>query len=37
MKRAVFFYSWGWIAVVDRKDPYHETAKSFYLPISGQT
>jgi len=30
MKRPYFFDSWGWIAVVDRKDPYHETAKSFY-------
>ena len=30
MKKLVFFDSWGWIAVVDRKDPYHETAKPFY-------
>jgi len=30
MKKSIFFDSWGWIAVVDRKDPYHETAKPFY-------
>jgi len=30
MKKPVFFDSWGWIAVVDRKDPYHEIAKPFY-------
>jgi predicted nucleic acid-binding protein len=30
MKRPIFFDSWGWIAVVDRKDPYHEAAKLFY-------
>jgi len=31
MKRPYFFDSWGWIAVVDRKDPYHETAKSLLI------
>ncbi len=30
MKKPIFFDSWGWIAVVDRKDPYHKTAKHFY-------
>ena len=30
MRKPIFFDSWGWIAVVDRKDPYHETAKAFY-------
>ena len=30
MKKPVFFDSWGWIAVADRKDPYHKIAKSFY-------
>jgi len=30
MRKSIFFDSWGWIAVVDRKDPYHETAKPFY-------
>ena len=30
MKKHIFFDSWGWISVVDRKDPYHETARSFY-------
>ena len=30
MKKPIFFDSWGWIAVTDRKDPYHETAKTFY-------
>ena len=30
MKEPIFFDSWGWIAVADRKDPYHETAKPFY-------
>ncbi len=30
MKKPVFFDSWGWIAVVDRKDPYHKVAKVFY-------
>jgi len=30
MKKSVFFDSWGWIAVADRKDPYHKIAKSFY-------
>jgi predicted nucleic acid-binding protein len=30
MKKAIFFDSWGWIAVADSKDPYHETAKPFY-------
>jgi predicted nucleic acid-binding protein len=37
MKKSVFFDSWGWIAVVDRKDPYHERAKPFYqeyVPIT---
>jgi predicted nucleic acid-binding protein len=30
MKKPIFFDSWGWIALVDRKDPYHKTAKPFY-------
>ena len=30
MKKSIFFDSWGWIAVVDRKDPYHEAARPFY-------
>lgn len=30
MKHPVFFDSWAWIAVIDRKDPYHKEAKSFY-------
>jgi len=30
MKKPIFFDSWGWIAVADRKDSYHETAKPFY-------
>lgn len=30
MKKHILFDSWGWIAVTDRKDPYHETAKPFY-------
>ena len=30
MRKPVFFDSWGWIAVVDRKDPYHEAARPFY-------
>jgi len=30
VKKPIFFDSWGWIAVTDRKDPYHETAKPFY-------
>gem|GEM_PF-6614240 len=27
MKHPVFFDSWGWIAVADRKDPYHRNSK----------
>ena len=30
MRKAIFFDSWGWIAVVDRKDPYHKAARAFY-------
>jgi len=30
MRESIFFDSWGWIAVVDRKDPYHKVAKAFY-------
>jgi hypothetical protein len=30
MKKTIFFDSWGWIAVADSKDPYHETAKPFF-------
>jgi predicted nucleic acid-binding protein len=30
MKKTIFFDSWGWIAVADSKDPYHETAKLFF-------
>ena len=30
MRKSIFFDSWGWIAVVDRKDPYHQVAKAFY-------
>lgn len=30
MRGPILFDSWGWIAVVDRKDPYHEIAKAFH-------
>ena len=30
MRKPIFFDSWGWIAVVDRKEPYHKVAKAFY-------
>lgn len=30
MKKPIFFDSWGWIAVADRKDSYHDKAKPFY-------
>ena len=30
MRKSIFFDSWGWIAVVDRKDPYHKVAKALY-------
>ena len=30
MTESIFFDSWGWIALVDRKDPYHNVAKPFY-------
>ncbi len=30
MRKSVFFDSWAWIGITDRKDPYHKTAKLFY-------
>jgi len=30
MTESIFFDSWGWIALVDRKDSYHNVAKPFY-------